>query len=252
MGMPLLVVGASAGHLLPKAGAWMDAVKVVFGGMFLAVAIWMLGRILPGPVTLGLWAALAFLSGWWLVTLGGRGARGGAVTARRGLGALLILYGVLMLVGALAGRSNPLQPLAGIGGSGIGEGREQERALDFVRIKTVADLERAVADASAAGRPVMLDFYADWCVSCKEMEHLTFTDPGVQTELARAVLLQADVTANDAEDQALLQRFGILGPPTIVFFDVSGRELPDYRVVGFMKAGPFRDHVARAFGSSAT
>ena len=252
MGMPLLVVGASAGHLLPKAGAWMDAVKVVFGGMFLAVAIWMLGRILPSPVTLGLWAALAFLSGWWLVTLGGRGVGGGAVTARRGLGALLILYGVLMLVGALAGRSNPLQPLAGIGGSGIGEGGGQERAVEFVRIKTVADLERAVADASAAGRPVMFDFYADWCVSCKEMEHLTFTDPGVQAELARAVLLQADVTANDAEDQALLQHFGILGPPTIVFFDASGRELPDYRVVGFMKAGQFRAHVAQAIGNGST
>jgi len=247
MGMPLLVVGASAGHLLPRAGAWMDAVKIVFGGMFLAVAIWMLGRILPGPVTLGLWAALAFLSGWWLVTLGGRGAKGGVVTARRGVGALLILYGVLMLVGALAGHSNPLQPLAGIGGGGD----KQEHGIDFVRIKTVADLERAVAEASAAGRPVMFDFYADWCVSCKEMEHLTFTDPGVQAELARAVLLQADVTANDAEDQALLQHFGILGPPTIVFFDASGRELPDYRVVGFMKAGPFRDHVARAFGSGA-
>jgi thiol:disulfide interchange protein DsbD len=246
MGVPLLVVGASAGQLLPKAGAWMDAVKVVFGGMFLAVAIWMLGRILPGPVTLGLWAALAFVSGWWLVTLGGREARGGAVAARRGFGALLILYGVLMLVGALAGRSDPLQPLAGIGGGG-----EPAHGVDFVRIKTVADLERAVAESSAAGQPVMLDFYADWCVSCKEMERFTFTDPGVQGELARARLLQADVTANDAEDQALLQHFGILGPPTIVFFDASGRELPDYRVVGFMKAGEFRAHVAQAFGSRA-
>jgi thiol:disulfide interchange protein DsbD len=123
--------------------------------------------------------------------------------------------------------------------------------VDFVRIKTVADLERAVAGASAAGRPVMLDFYADWCVSCKEMERFTFTDAGVQTELARAVLLQADVTANDAEDQALLQRFGILGPPTIVFFDATGRELADYRVVGFMKAGQFRAHVAQAFGGTA-
>ena len=250
MGMPLLLVGASAGHLLPKAGAWMDTVKVVFGGMFLAVAIWMLGRILPGPVTLGLWAALTFLSGWWLVTLGGRGASGGAVTVRRGVGALLVLYGVLMLVGALAGRSDPLQPLAGIGGRG--DGGEQAHALPFTRIKTVADLERAVAEASAAGRPVMLDFYADWCVSCKEMERFTFTDAGVQAELSRAVLLQADVTANDAEDQALLKHFGILGPPTIVFFDASGHELPDYRVVGFMKADPFRSHVAQAFGSVTT
>ena len=250
MGVPLLVVGASAGQLLPRAGAWMDAVKVVFGGMFLAVAIWMLGRILPGPVTLGLWAALAFVSGWWLVTLGGRSAHGGAATVRRGFGALLILYGILMLVGALAGRSDPLQPLAGIGIGG-GSGGEQAHGVDFVRIKTVADLERVIDEASAAGQPVMLDFYADWCVSCKEMERFTFTDPGVQGELARARLVQADVTANDAEDQALLQRFGILGPPTIVFFDASGRELPDYRVVGFMKAGEFQAHVAQAFGSRA-
>jgi thiol:disulfide interchange protein DsbD len=122
----------------------------------------------------------------------------------------------------------------------------------FTRIKSVTDLEREVAAASAAGQPVMLDFYADWCVSCIEMERFTFTDPGVQAEFARAKLLQADVTANDAEDQALLQHFGILGPPTIVFFDASGRERPEFRVVGFKKAEEFRPHVAQAFGGPAT
>jgi thiol:disulfide interchange protein DsbD len=249
MGVPLLIVGASAGQLLPKAGPWMDAVKAVFGVMLLAVAVWMLSRILPGPVTLGLWAVLAFVSGFCLWTMGSR-EMSGATAVRRGLGALAVVYGVLMLVGALSGRSDPLQPLAGLG-SGSDHAAAVKHA-EFKRIKSVADLEREVAAASASGKPVMLDFYADWCVSCIEMEKFTFTDPGVQAEFERAVLLQADVTANDDVDQALLQHFGILGPPTIVFFDASGRERPEYRVVGFKKAEEFRPHIAQAFGSTGS
>jgi thiol:disulfide interchange protein DsbD len=247
MGAPLLVVGASAGQLLPKVGPWMDAVKATFGVMLLGVAVWMLGRLLPGAVTLALWAALAFVSGYCLLTMGGREIKGGADAVRRGFGALAIVYGVLMLIGALAGRADPLQPLAGMGtGSG-----EIERELPFQRIKTVADLDAALAQARAEGRPAMLDFYADWCVSCKEMERHTFSDDGVRAELSRALLLQADVTANDEQDRQLLQRFGILGPPTIVFFGSDGQERPDYRVVGFKPAPAFRAHVAQAFGTSA-
>jgi thiol:disulfide interchange protein DsbD len=248
MGVPLLVVGASAGQLLPKVGPWMDAVKAVFGVMLLGVAVWMLGRILPGPLTLALWSALAFVSGYCLWSLGSRELNG-TTAVRRGLGALAVVYGIVMLVGALAGRSDPLQPLAGMA---AGSRAAEASHLEFQRIKTVADLERELATASAAGRPVMLDFYADWCVSCIEMEKFTFTDPAVQAELARGTLLQADVTANDADDQALLQRFGILGPPTIVFFDGQGRERPEYRVVGFKKAGEFGPHVASAFGGTST
>jgi thioredoxin:protein disulfide reductase len=246
MGAPLLLVGASAGRLLPKAGAWMDAVKVAFGVMMLGVAVWMVGRILPGPVTLALWAGVAFVAGYYLFTLGNRGVSGGATIARRGLAALAVVYGLLMLVGALSGRSDPLQPLAGFGAPQQGAAVTH---LEFTRIKTVADLDRALEAAKTAGRPVMLDFYADWCVSCKEMEHRTFTDPGVQAALQRATLLQADVTANDEADQALLQRFGILGPPTIVFFGTDGMERTDYRVVGFKPADEFRVHVTQAFGS---
>jgi thiol:disulfide interchange protein DsbD len=253
MGAPLLVVGASAGQLLPKAGAWMDAVKNVFGVMLLGVAIWMLGRILPGPVTLALWAVLAFLSGWWLFNFGTDGGDAAGTRTRKpgtsGLGALAMVYGVLLLVGALAGREDPLRPFAGLGAGG-GTGAAVESHLAFQRIKSVEDLERAVAAASAAGRPVMLDFYADWCVSCIEMERYTFTDAGVQSRLANAVLLQADVTANDAVDQALLQRFGILGPPSILFFGTDGRERANYRVVGFKPAAEFSSHVAEAFASS--
>jgi thiol:disulfide interchange protein DsbD len=245
MGVPLLLVGASAGQLLPKAGAWMDAIKAVFGVMLLAVAIWMLDRILPGPVTLALWAALAFVSGYGLMTMRPDAPRTGATVVRRGFGALAMVYGVLLLIGALAGRSDPLQPLAGLGPGAAAPAADAH--VEFIRVKTIADLEREVAVASAAGQPAMLDFYADWCVSCKEMERFTFTDAGVQAEFARARLLQADVTANDAEDQALLQHFGILGPPTIVFFDPAGAERPEYRVVGFKKADEFRRHIAAAF-----
>jgi thiol:disulfide interchange protein DsbD len=249
MGAPLLVVGASAGALLPRAGAWMDVVKAIFGVMLLGVAVWMLSRILPGPATLALWAALAFVTGYCLMTIGGSGIRGGADAVRRGLGALVTVYGVLMLIGALAGNSSPLQPLAGVGATAT-PASTAAVATRFKRIKTVADLEREVAAAKASGRPAMLDFYADWCVSCKEMEHYTFPDPGVRAELDRALLLQADVTANDEDDQALLQHFGILGPPSILFFDASGAERPELRVVGFKPADEFRAHLRRAFGEA--
>ena len=248
MGAPLLLIGASAGRLLPKAGPWMDAVKAAFGVMMLGVAVWMLGRILPGPLTLALWAALAIVSGYCLVTMGAADAKRGVVAVRRGLGVLTLLYGGLMLVGALAGRSDPLRPLEGLVGRSGAPAAEHRLALK--RIKSVADFDRELAAAQAAGRPLMLDFYADWCVSCKEMEDQTFTDAGVQAELARAVLLQADVTANDDQDQALLARFGILGPPTIVFFATDGTERADFRVVGFKPASEFRAHVAQAFGGS--
>lgn len=252
MGAPLLLVGASAGELLPRAGAWMDTVKQVFGIMMLGVAIWMLGRILPGPVTLALWAALVFVTGYWLLMMGGRDKNRGSTVVRRGLGVLAAIYGVLMLVGALSGRSDPLQPLAGVIGTPAGtpgataSGAVQPEA-HFKRIKSVADLDVGIAAANAAGKTVMLDFYADWCVSCKEMEKYTFPEPSVQAALAGSVLLQADVTANDDLDQALMQRFGILGPPSILFFGTDGAERTAYRVVGFKPADEFAPHVQQAF-----
>jgi thiol:disulfide interchange protein DsbD len=255
MGAPLLLVGASAGELLPRAGAWMDTVKQAFGIMMLGVAIWMLGRILPGPVTLGLWATLAFVTGYWLLMMGDRDMRKGATVVRRGFGALAALYGVLMLVGALSGRSDPLQPLAGVAGTPPGSADEAagvaHAGAPFKRIKSVADLDAEIAAAQAAGQPVMLDFYADWCVSCKEMEKYTFPEPSVQAALANAVLLQADVTANDDTDQALMRRFGILGPPSILFFGRDGAERVDYRIVGFKPADEFARHVRQAFGGQS-
>ena len=248
MGAPLVAVGASAGQLLPKAGPWMDGIKAAFGVMMLGVAVWMLSRILPGPVTLALWAALAFVSGWCLLTMGDRDLRRGPVAVRRGFGVLALLYGAAMMAGALGGHSDPLRPLAGFGAPAAAT--SAGHGLDFKRIKTVEDFDRELAAASAAGRPLMLDFYADWCVSCKEMEDQTFTVASVQQALAPAVLLQADVTANDDADQALLARFGILGPPTIVFYGTDGTERRDYRVVGFMPAEQFAPHVSEALAGN--
>jgi thiol:disulfide interchange protein DsbD len=184
---------------------------------------------------------------------GNREVRSGWSTVRRGFGALGIVYGTLLLIGALAGRNDPLQPLAGtqglFGGGSGGANAAEHADVTFKRIKSVADLQGQLAAAHSTGKPVMLDFYADWCVSCKEMERHTFIDPAVQQALAAAVLLQADVTANDATDQQLLQYFGILGPPTIVFYDSTGAERPQFRVVGFKSAKEFAPHVRQAFAA---
>jgi thiol:disulfide interchange protein DsbD len=248
MGVPLLIVGASAGSLLPRVGPWMDTVKSLFGVLFLGVAVYLLSPLLPGAGALLLWSLLSVLSGFWIFSLKARDGSPAAAPLRA-LGLLTLVYGILLLVGAASGSKDPLQPLDRISAGGGGGGVANEHALAFQRIKSVADLERAVASATAAGKPVMLDFYADWCVSCKEMEKLTFPDPKVQAVLANAVLLQADVTANDADDKALMTRFEIYGPPTIAFYGVDGVERKDFRLVGFVPADKFRDHVQAAFGS---
>jgi thioredoxin:protein disulfide reductase len=247
MGVPLLIVGASAGSLLPRVGPWMDTVKSLFGVLFLGVAIYLLTPLLPSAVVMLLWSLLAVLSGFWIFSLK---ARDGSPMASplRGLGLIALVYGILLLIGAASGSKDPLQPLDHLS-AGSGGAASPEHVLAFQRIKTVADLERAVAAATAAGKPVMLDFYAEWCVSCKEMEKYTFPDPGVQAALANSVLLQADVTANDDDDQALMTRFEIYGPPTIAFYGADGVERKDFRLVGFVPAERFRAHVQSAFGS---
>ena len=236
MGTPLLIVGASAGKLLPRAGAWMDTVKNLFGVLFLAVAAWMLARILPGWLGLLCWAVPAFVLAWVLWRARAKSA-GGRATARA-LAVAAAIYGLAVLVGASQGGTNPLMPIPQLAA--------KQTHLEFKRIKTLADLEREVAAAKSAGHPVMLDFYADWCVSCIEMEHNTFTVKEVQDALAGAVLLQADVTKNDDDDQALLKHFGIFGPPTIAFYGADGVERRNFRVVGFMKAAEFAAVVRQA------
>lgn len=243
MGTPLLLVGASAGKFLPKAGPWMVTVKAMFGVMMLGVAVWMLGRIIPGPVTLALWGATALVGAYYLGAprLNDTGA-GPWHRPRQALALGALVYGLLAIAGAIGGGSNPLRPIQSLTG-------QQQNHVVFQRIKSVDDLEQALAGAAAEQQPALLDFYADWCVSCIEMEEYTFTDPAVQAALGDALLLQADVTANDEIDQELLAHFGIYGPPTIVFFDRQGRELQGYRVVGFKPAEKFSSHLTEAFGN---
>ena len=246
MGAPLIAIGTSAGKLLPRAGGWMDAVKAVFGVALLGVAIVMLERIILAEVAMVLWGILLIISAIYMGALRNLEIEAsGWQKLWKGLGFVFLVYGTLMLVGAAAGGKDTVQPLRGIvmaGGSG-----SAHQELTFKRIKSVSDLEREVAAASAAGQPVMLDFYADWCVSCKEMEKYTFSDSSVIAALSNTVLLQADVTANDDTDQALLQgHFGLPGPPAIMFYGADGQERKAFRVVGFKPADEFSAHAQRA------
>lgn len=237
MGAPLLVVGASAGKLLPKAGPWMDLVKRLFGALMLAVAAWMLERIVSDRFSLLLWIVPTAAAAVVLWT-GARSLRGSVVLVRIA-GAAAAVYAGVLIAGMLMGNTDPLSPLT----------RQVASAghdLPFRRIKSVADLQRAVADARSQGKGVLLDFYADWCVSCKEMERYTFTDSSVQSALRGTVLLRADVTANDADDQALLQHFHIYGPPTIALYGADGQERANFRVVGYMKAADFANLLHKA------
>ena len=207
----------------------------MFGFMMLGLAIWMLERLLPGSITMVLWALLLLSVAvrlWMLST----GFKFLVAALSKMLAILLAGYGLITLYAAYQGGTNPLNSIASINGT-------QQQHLTFIRVKTIADLDTELANAKATGQYVMFDFYADWCVSCKEMEYYTFTDPAVQEALANTRLLQADVTANDDADQALLQRMGIFGPPTIVFFDSNGDEIEEKRVIGYQSAEAFREHL---------
>ena len=233
MGLPLLAFGVAAGRGLPTSGPWMTAVQRVFGFVFLGLAIWMLSRILPGAATLALWGLLALGAAAWAFGLAKPDAAAHKRLLARFAGLALLVVGGAQLVG-----HDPLRPLDGLT-------RAPAQALEFRTIKSVEDLEREVAAAAAAGRPLLFDFYADWCVACKEMEKYTFTEAVVHDALDGFVLLKADVTANDAVDQALMQRFGIIGPPATLFF-TGGAERRDLRLSGFEDAGDFSARVQRA------
>ncbi|MBF6024159.1 protein-disulfide reductase DsbD [Lysobacter niastensis] len=240
MGVPLLAFGVAAGKGLPTSGPWMVAVQRVFGFVFLGLAVWMLSRVLPAPATLALWGVL-LLAAAAAVALALKAVRRDGARVLGWTTALLLgLLGTAQLVGAMAGSRDPLQPLAGLSG-GVAEARE----LPFRKIKSVADLDREIAAARAAGKPLLLDFYADWCVSCKEMEKYTFPHPSVQSALSGFVLLKADVTANDDLDQALMKRLGIIGPPATLYY-TGGGERRELRLFGFEEADKFVERARRA------
>ena len=233
MGVPLVAVGVSEGALLPRAGTWMEGVRRFFGVLLLGVAIWILSPVVPGAVQMVAWSALAIVSAVFLRALDALPPHAsGWPRLFKGVGIMLLVAGIALLVGALAGSSDPLRPLAGLTARAGGA----ESRLPWTRIATVADLDERL---KMPGRPVMLDFYADWCVSCKEMEAFTFSDPRVRAQLDTMLLLQADVTKGNEADRALLKRFSLFGPPGIIFFDADGREIKGLRVIGYQNAERF-------------
>ncbi|WP_372439761.1 protein-disulfide reductase DsbD [Burkholderia plantarii] len=254
LGVPLLIIGLGAGTLLPRAGAWMEGVKVFFGVVLLAAALWIVWPVLGAAVQISL-AAL-----WLLIAAAATGlftpAAGGTSIWRRlgrGVGAAFAIWAAVLLVGLAAGSTDPLRPLsvfAARGGVAVAgaatAGAAAHEGPSFAPVRSSAELDQVI---KSAGRPVLLDFYADWCVSCKEMEHLTFTDPRVQARLGQLQLVRADVTANNGDDQALLKRFGLFGPPGIIVFDRDGRELG--RVVGYQAADRFLRSLDRAGAPAA-
>ncbi|HWS01906.1 MAG TPA: protein-disulfide reductase DsbD, partial [Gammaproteobacteria bacterium] len=251
MGAPLLAIGTGAGKLLPRAGGWMNNVKAVFGVLLLAVAIWMLERVLPTTVSMSLWAALLITSAVYMGALEKLDIDAtGWHKLWKGIGLILLLYGALVLAGIASGGKDVLQPLRGTAfAANAATATTTSAKLEFRRIKSLADLDREVAQANAQGKSVMLDFFAEWCAECHRLEKNTFSDATVQAALNNTITLQADVTANDAADKALMQRYKLIGPPAILFFDTTGQELNSHRVVGYMDAEAFAAHVRSMVGT---
>jgi thiol:disulfide interchange protein DsbD len=246
MGVPLLVLGLSANKVLPKAGEWMTLVRNLFGVLMLAMAIWIIAPVIPIAVQMGLWALLLIGLSIFLHALDGLPAgSSNALKLGKGLGVAALLAGAALMVGALSGSRNLMQPLSGIfAASGS---VNSQNAAPFQQIRNLAELDNAVH--AAKGRYVMLDFYADWCATCKEYERTTFADTRVRKQFERVTLLQADVTKDSDDDRALLAHFGFYGPPGIVFFDQSGQQMATPKVVGYQAEDQFLGTLARVFAS---
>lgn len=247
MGLPLILFGVSAGKLVPKAGPWMDSIKAVFGIGLLALAIWMLERIVQGPVILLLWGMLAIASGVYMGALeripeGASGWR----SLWKSIGLVLLLLGALEIIGAASGGDDWMKPLKNVRSQGQSSAAER---VPFERIKSLDDLQAAVSKANQAGKPAMLDFYADWCIECVRMERNTFGEPQIQALFKKIQPLKADVTPNDEIDQALMAKYNIIGPPAILFFDRQGNELRGNRLVGYFEADEFARHLEKVLAT---
>ena len=244
MGTPLLIIGTSFGKYLPTAGGWMNTINAVFGVMLLGVAIWMLERVIPAWATMLLAAMLLISVGMYLGAFDSMSEQPKQWRKlTKGFGYAAVVYGTLLIIGIATGQGTLMRPLHGLALASQSTGVSPVEHVAFTRVKGVNELDTALASAKSAGKPVILDFYADWCVSCKEMEAFTFTDPVVAAKMNEAVLLQTDVTDNDKIDKELLRKFSLYGPPAIIFYTPEGDELSNARVVGYMNADKFGNHL---------
>lgn len=245
MGTPLIAIGTSAGKWLPKAGEWMNVVKAVFGVLLLGLAIWILERILSPGISMALWAILFIVASVYMGTLQTLPATAtGWQKLGKGLGIILLLYGIMLLIGAATGARDMFHPLERVS---IGETTQQKLAhVEFKQIKGLNEFNNEIEKAKAQGKPVMIDFYADWCVDCIKLERTTFTNPEIVDYLERAIVLQSDVTPNDELDKELMKHLGIIGPPAILFFGPDGNELKQYRLVGYSPPDKFMNHIKNA------
>jgi len=247
MGVPLLLLGASAGALLPKAGSWMEAIKQFFGVLLLAVAIWLISPVINEVVHMLLWAALLIISAIYLHAIDPLPDRAsGFRKFLKGVGVISLLFGVALLIGVLSGSRDVLQPLSKFNVAAASNtwsngnvAYNSQDHIPFDRVKTIAELDERIIQAATKNQYVMVDFYADWCISCKEMERFTLSDGKVKARLKDVVLLQIDVTHGTADDLALLKRFNLFGPPGILFIDRQGNEIPDIRIIGFLNKTDF-------------
>ena len=249
MGLPLIIAGTLGGRYLPRAGQWMDTVKAVFGVVMLALALWILERILPTWLTVLLAALLAMVSAIYMGALDPIGERAGWRKLWKGLGLALLIWSILLLVGLARGTPDLLTPLKNIPSataSGTAASASSSAPLRYTYINSMEDLKAHLGK----GQPVLLDFYADWCISCKEMERFTLSDPQVQALMRRFTLLKADVTENQPEHKALMRSLGIIGPPAILFFAKDGQELRPMRVIGTMSAEEFARHLRQVLDAS--
>lgn len=242
MGTPLILVGTGGRRFMPQPGPWMDRIKAAFGILMLAVAIWLLERVIPGPATLVLWALLLAVTG---VQLGAFEPLGeGWPRTRKGFGVVLVLVAAMLLAGALGGASDPLRPLAPFQAVTGGESPDTPEE-PFERLSDADRVDERLKQAAEAGEPVILDFYADWCISCKVMEREVFDTEPVLNEMADFERIQVDVTDNTGADQALLDKYGLFGPPTLLFFNPQGEEMEQARILGEMDQQAFLDHLER-------